>query len=134
MIGFDHNLQICRNPYYLPFEYYSLQSEESIRLLRILPGTEADHVEYKLIPEISLNNLQTLSMNFDAPSYSWGKQSPLFEITLDGLAFRIGPNLHVALTVIRYSGTERASDPGQEDAGHLRHRGANRSLAGRRGG
>ena len=94
-------------PLILPFEYHSLQSEESIRLLRILPGAEADHVECKLIPEISLNDLQTLSTGFDALSYSWGKQSPLFQITLNGLAFRVGPNLHAALKVMRYSDKPR---------------------------
>ena len=91
----------------LPFEYHDLQSKESIRLLRILPGAEADHVECKLIPAISLNGLQTLSTGFGDLSYAWGKQSPLFEITLDGLAFGIGPNLHAALKVMRYSDKPR---------------------------
>lgn len=94
-------------PLVLPFEYHSLQSKESIRLLRILPGAEADHVECKLISEISLNDLQNLSTGFDALSYCWGKQSPLFEITLDGLAFRLGPNLHAAMKVMRYSDKPR---------------------------
>ena len=84
-----------------------MQSKEPIRLLRILPGAEADHVEYKLIPEVSLNDLQSLSTGFGALSYSWGKQNPLFEITLDGLAFRVGPNLHSALKVMRYSDKPR---------------------------
>ena len=94
-------------PILLPFQYNSLQSEESIRLLKILPGAEADHVECKLIPEISLNDLQTLSTGFGALSYAWGKQSPLFEITLVGMAFRVGPNLHAALKVMRYSDKPR---------------------------
>ena len=91
----------------LPFEYHSLQSNESIQLLTILPGAKADYVECKLISEISLNDLQNLSTGFDALSYFWGKQSPLFEITLDRLAFRIGPNLHAALKVMRYSDKPR---------------------------
>lgn len=94
-------------PLTLPFKYHDLQSKESIRLLRILPGAEADHVECKLIPEIPLNDLQNLSAGFDALSYTWGKQSPLFEITLDGLAFRVGPNLHAALKVVRYTDKPR---------------------------
>ena len=91
----------------LPFEHHSLQSEESIRLLRILPGAEADRLECTLISDISLIELQILGPDFDALSYSWGKQSPLFEITLDGLAFRVGPNLHAALKVMRYSDKPR---------------------------
>ena len=139
------------DPLILLFEYHELQNKESIRLLRILPDAEADHVTCKLIPKISLNGLQTLSTGFDALSYSWGKQSPLFEITLDGLAFRVGPNLHATLKVMRYSDKPRivwidaicisqGLDPAAREERAIQVKmmqdmyGANCSLAWRRGG
>ena len=59
-------------PLILPVEHHSLQSKESIRLLRILPGAKAEHVECKLIPEISLNDLHVL------PSYAGAAEGFIF--------------------------------------------------------
>jgi hypothetical protein len=89
------------------FKYEKLQGKGAIRLLIIQPGIEADHIECQLQHNVLLQDIKDLGTSYDALSYQWGEQSPLFPISLDGQEFRVGRSLYDALKTMRPVDTTR---------------------------
>ncbi|KIN03451.1 hypothetical protein OIDMADRAFT_117045, partial [Oidiodendron maius Zn] len=82
--------------------YIPLPTADSIRLLRLAPGSNDDHITCEL--EIfSLNKAPT----YEALSYVWGNPQPAASILNRGLAQTVTPNLEKALRRLRQPDRER---------------------------
>ncbi|EJT82501.1 hypothetical protein GGTG_02474, partial [Gaeumannomyces tritici R3-111a-1] len=75
---------------------YTTLEPRSIRLLRLVPGIDADVLTGVLVTA-SLDNVP----DFTALSYAWGCPEPRQRIYLDGFKAEIGPELHSALKHLR---------------------------------
>jgi hypothetical protein len=79
------------------FSYNPLQAENvEIRLLKLLAGCETSDVECQLI-HTPLNE----NSDYEALSYTWGSETPLKTISLNGHNFNIRENLDSALRHLR---------------------------------
>jgi len=80
------------------FQYSSLDSTTcDIRLISLLPGTKSDEISCRIM-HVSLED----NPSYEAISYTWGNQSlGIGTTTLNGLPFRITPNLQTALYHLR---------------------------------
>jgi hypothetical protein len=65
-------------------EYSQLHGENSIRLLRLLPGEHSDEIHCQLMA-VSLSD----NPEYEALSYVWGDASELFEISCEGRCLKI---------------------------------------------
>jgi hypothetical protein len=74
-----------------------LESDSSIRILKILPGAKEDDV----VCELYHASLDDESCIYDALSYTWGSLETPFEIICNGAKISITENLHSALSHIR---------------------------------
>jgi hypothetical protein len=83
------------------FKYEKLKGKGAIRLLTIQPGIGDDHVLCQLQHNVVPQALKDAGITYDALSYQWGDQNPLFPISLDGQEFRVGRSLHDALKIMR---------------------------------
>jgi hypothetical protein len=87
-----------------PFKYvrklHGDQDKNSIRLLKVLKGSNAEPIHCEL-QYVSLND----DLDFEAISYCWGGQHASVEIRCDGRLLHITENLHSALQNFRRSDT-----------------------------
>ena len=95
-----------------PFRYSPLPAgEDTVRMLRLLPGGEADEIQC----ELGSRNLAEISdhKTYEALSYCWGKPGGEVKISIleEGQArnstILVQPNLHGALSAFRYNETPR---------------------------
>lgn len=85
----------------MPFPYEKLRGKGAIRLLTIQPGASDDSVVCTLNQKITLQDIKESKTSYDALSYRWGSQDPLFPITVDSHDFQVGTNLNDALRIMR---------------------------------
>ncbi|KAK0746217.1 heterokaryon incompatibility protein-domain-containing protein, partial [Schizothecium vesticola] len=73
-----------------------------IRLLELLPGKATDTVQANLFIVESPRHHE-----YEALSYTWGRQTIQHTITLNGQPYPVGTNLHDALVSLRLPGRVR---------------------------
>ncbi|KAF4626530.1 hypothetical protein G7Y89_g11629 [Cudoniella acicularis] len=78
------------------FTYSPLEEDRQFRLLRLEPGQDTDPLSCELFDH-SLDE----APNYDALSYTWGSNHPLYEIRCGGHNFQVTKNLHEALCRFR---------------------------------
>ncbi|KAF7509584.1 hypothetical protein GJ744_007622 [Endocarpon pusillum] len=99
MSGEVRDAQSCKDKAFLPRTYYEYQplAHKEIRLITLYPGPAQDEIK------CSLSHHDLLSHpTYEALSYTWGVSTGLQTITLNGLPFRITPNLEAALRHLRH--------------------------------
>lgn len=79
------------------YQYRPLESEDSIRLITVLPSFWR---ETELRCEICHVRLST-NPQYEALSYTWGDQTELYPIHCDGYVLKVGKNLRDALLGLR---------------------------------
>jgi hypothetical protein len=91
----------------VPYAYQALQPSRGIRLLRLLPSTDAAAILRGQLFEYSLEEMYTEASSYDALSYAWGDVTTSEAISIDGLKLPITTNLQVALMHLRHRHVER---------------------------
>ncbi|ORY18591.1 heterokaryon incompatibility protein-domain-containing protein [Clohesyomyces aquaticus] len=76
---------------------------DQFRLLHVLPGSSA---EAQIQCSISIHLIHE-APPYEAISYAWGDHSPSKFISIDGLNFKVWPNLHAALRRLRHTTESR---------------------------
>ena len=85
------------------FQYQPLSSVDTIRILRLHPGSEDDAIEC----EIKQVRLSQAEGHYEAISYVWGDEGTTADIICDGKVFRATANLHAALRRFRSAAQTR---------------------------
>lgn len=91
----------------VPYTYQTLQPSRGIRLLRLLPSTDAAATLRGHLFEYSLEDMYTEASSYDALSYAWGDSKTSQAISIDGLKLAITTNLYAALMHLRHRHVER---------------------------
>lgn len=77
------------------FAYKALESEDHIRLIKVMPGTME-----RICIQIEHADLRFNRPDYRALSYTWGSPSPTFNILCDGRAINIRENLYRFLQLL----------------------------------
>lgn len=85
------------------YQYKALPYKDCTRLLEILPGDE-DAVLALELSDVSLNVLESGFKIYDAISYTWGENTDLRAIEINGLPSFVRPNIHNFLLRLRRLG------------------------------
>jgi hypothetical protein len=97
------SLQIIPNDKrYEPFEYRSLRSGTSFRLLRLLAGRREDDITCQIFHSVISD-----APPFEALSYTWGDSSQLHQISSTEGIIHVTANCGAALRDLRYSFRDR---------------------------
>ncbi|KAM7185482.1 Heterokaryon incompatibility protein (HET) domain containing protein, partial [Rhypophila sp. PSN 637] len=85
--------------------YSPLDSSQQIRLASLSKGNTEDPLSVDLVLA-SLDSLST-SPSYEALSYVWGSTTPAKKLIIDGHTVDITPNLHAALSRLRFLAHDR---------------------------
>ncbi|KAJ2983498.1 hypothetical protein NQ176_g657 [Zarea fungicola] len=85
------------------FQYTGLPSENSIRVVALLPGAITDPIRC----EIQSHDMQSV-LSYEALSYAWGDPANATQITINGCLFQVTVNLECALRYLRKSQSSRS--------------------------
>lgn len=84
-----------------PYGYSSLLRPGSIRLLRLVPDENEEHLIRGQLFEYSLQEPGNGTHRYEALSYAWGGENKPESISIDGFSLLITANLHTALLYLR---------------------------------
>jgi hypothetical protein len=83
--------------------YRELETERTIRLITICPGSVDDNVQLG----IQHRHLDDDATAFEALSYVWGNPNPRKQIFINNIPFEVGPSLYSALHHLRHHNEKR---------------------------
>jgi hypothetical protein len=84
------------------YEYMNLPTENSFRVLELLPGREHDPISCHLLPA-DWSNVPS----YEAVSYAWGNPELTAPVLCHGKRVNVTQNLHNALTQLRHQDQSR---------------------------
>ncbi|KAF2689302.1 hypothetical protein K458DRAFT_357974, partial [Lentithecium fluviatile CBS 122367] len=85
------------------YRYKKLETERTIRLVTILPGSISDDIHL----EIQHRHLDHEAPAYEALSYVWGVSDSCGEVFISNVAVDVTPNLFDALRCLRYGDKSR---------------------------